>query len=76
MFTVKRLSRQSRNFQRFTGLKVEQFDEVVSGIRPVYARVQRERLKKAERQRKVGGGRKFEIGLEERLMLTLMYLRL
>lgn len=76
MFTVKRLSRQPRNFQRFTGLKVEQFQEVMVALRPVYAKLQRERLKKPSRQRKAGGGRKFELGLEERLLLTLMYLRL
>lgn len=76
MFTVKRLSRQPRHFQTFTGLKVEQFEEVLTVLRPVYAKLRRERLKKPRRARKVGGGRKFELGLEERLLLTLMYLRL
>lgn len=76
MFTVKRLSRQPKHFQTFTGLKVEQFQEVLTAIRPVYAKLQSKRLKKANRQRKAGGGRKFELGLEERLLLTLMYLRL
>jgi hypothetical protein len=76
MFSFKRLSRQAKHFQTFTGLKVEQFEEVVVAVRPVYAKVQRERLKRSKRQRKAGGGRKFELGLEERLLLTLMYLRL
>jgi hypothetical protein len=57
-------------------LKVEQFQEVLAALRPVYAKQQRERLKKATRQRKAGGGRSFELALEERLLLTLMYLRL
>jgi hypothetical protein len=72
MFRVKRLSRHPRHFQNVTGLKVEQFQEVVVAVRPVYAKGQRERLKKPTRQRKAGGGRKFELGLEERLLLTLM----
>jgi IS5 family transposase len=76
MFTVKRLSRQPKHFQSFTGLKVEPFQELVAALSPVYAKLQRERLKKVKRQRKVGGGRKFELGLEERLLLTLIYLRL
>jgi hypothetical protein len=76
MFTVKRLSRQARHFQNFTGLRVEQFNEVVAAVRPVYAKVQRKRLKQVERKRKAGGGRTFELAIEERLLLTLMYLRL
>ena len=76
MFTFKRLSRQPKHFQTFTGLKVEQFQEVLVVVRPVYVKVHRERLKKSKRQRKAGGGRKFELALEERLLLTLMYLRL
>lgn len=76
MFTVKRLSSQPKHFQAFTGLKVEQYEEVLAGLRPVYAKLQRKRLKKVDRQRKAGGGRKFELGIEERLLLTLMYLRL
>jgi DDE superfamily endonuclease/Helix-turn-helix of DDE superfamily endonuclease len=49
---------------------------LVTELKPVYAKLQKERLKKANRQRKAGGGRKFELGMEERVLLTLMYLRL
>jgi len=55
---------------------VEQFEALVSELSSVYAQVQQARLKRENRQREVGGGRKFELGLEERLLLTLMYLRL
>ena len=34
------------------------------------------RLQRNHRQREVGGGRSFALGLEERLLVTLMYLRL
>ena len=76
MFRFKRLRRQPRNFQRFTGLKVEQFEALASELRGVYVEVQQTRLEREHRQRKVGGGRSFSLGLEERLLLTLMYLRL
>lgn len=76
MFTFERLSRQPRNFQRFTGLKVEQFEVLAGALSEVYGEVQRARLEREHRQRKVGGGRSFSLGLEERLLLTLMYLRL
>jgi hypothetical protein len=76
MFTVKRLSRQPKHFQTFTGLNVEQFEKIVKELRAVYGKIHREGLKKVKRQRKRGGGRKFELELEERLLLTLMYLRL
>jgi hypothetical protein len=76
MFSFKRLSRQPRNFQRFTGLKVEAFEKLVAELRPVYIKLQQRQLARPQRQRKAGGGRKFSLGLEERLVLTLMYLRL
>ena len=76
MFSFKRLSRQPRNFQRFTGLKVEAFETLVSELRPVYNKLHQKQLARGQRQRKVGAGRKFSLGLEERLVLTLMYLRL
>ena len=76
MFTFKRLSKQPRNFQRFTGLKVEQFEQLADELSEVYGGVQQARLQREHRQRKVGGGRSFALGLEERLLLTLMYLRL
>jgi DDE superfamily endonuclease/Helix-turn-helix of DDE superfamily endonuclease len=76
MFTFKRLRRQPRNFQRFTGLKVEQFEALATELRQVYGEVQQARLKRENRQREAGGGRSFALGLEERLLLTLMYLRL
>ena len=76
MFTVKRLSRQPRHFQTFTGLRVAAFNELVEAVRPMYSQVRRTRLKKDNRLRKAGGGRAFELALEERVLLTLMYLRL
>ena len=57
-------------------LKVEDFQEVFVAVKPAYGKVRRERLKKAKRSRKAGGGRRYSLELEEQLLLTLMYLLL
>ena len=53
-----------------------QFAEILKALGPVYAELERERLGRAERKRKIGGGRNFTLKLEDRLMVTLMYFRL
>lgn len=45
-------------------------------MRPVYAEFEKERLTRPGRKRKIGGGRNFNLSLEDRLMVTLMYFRL
>jgi hypothetical protein len=76
MMTYKKLQRKPKHFQAFTGVTVAQFEEILKALRPVYAEFERERLTRPNRKRKIGGGRNFTLGLEDRLMVTLMYFRL
>lgn len=55
---------------------MEQFAEILKALRPVYAEFEQERLMRPDRKRKMGGGRNFNLTLENRLMMTLMYFRL
>jgi hypothetical protein len=76
MLTYEKLQRKPKQFQAFTGVTLMQFGEIVKALGPVYAELERERLTRAERKRKIGGGRNFTLKLEDRLMVTLMYFRL
>lgn len=76
MMTYEKLQRKPKHFQAFTGVTVAQFEEILKVLRPVYAEFERERLTRPDRKRKIGGGRNFTLGLEDRLMVTLMYFRL
>jgi len=76
MLTYEKLQRKPKQFQAFTGVTLAQFSEILKAIRPVYAELEKERLTRAERKRKIGGGRNFNLSLENRLMVTLMYFRL
>ena len=76
MLTYKKLQRKSKHFQSFTGITVAQFDEILKALRPVYGDYEQARLLRPDRKRKIGGGRKFSLSLEDRLLVTLMYFRL
>jgi hypothetical protein len=76
MMTYEKLQRKPKQFQAFTGVTLAQFAEILKALRPVYAEFEKERLTRPERKRKIGGGRNFNLSLENRLLVTLMYFRL
>jgi hypothetical protein len=71
-----KLKKNAGLFRRFTGLEVAQFDDLVSKLEPIYAENETRRLKKLVRQRKIGGGSQFSRGLDERLLILLMYYKM
>jgi hypothetical protein len=76
MLTVKKLRRKPKHFHNFTGLTPEHFDELLQAVQPLYQQAEEQRLFNADRQRARGAGRKFKLELPERLLMSLMYLRL
>src|SRR4051812_48684053 len=76
MMTVSRLRRKPRHFHSFTGLTVEEFDRLLMEVEAIYASHLHEQWKRPERQRAVGGGRRFGLSMADRLLLGLIYLRL
>ena len=76
MLTYTKLQRKPKHFQTFTGVTVAQFDEIMNALRPIYGEMEAARLQRPGRKRKIGGGRKFSLSLEDRLLVTLMYFRL
>ena len=76
MLTYTKLQRKPKHFQSFTGVSVAQFAEILNALRPIYGEFEKERLDRPSRKRKIGGGRRFTLSLEDRLLVTLMYFRL
>lgn len=76
MLTVARLRKQPRHFASFTGLSVEQFDTLLCALTPLYEARERARKSRPTRQRAIGGGHPFALEVPERLLMTLLYLRL
>ena len=76
MLTYEKLQRKPKHFQSFTGVTLAQFSEMLQALRPIYGDLAVKRLEREDRKRKIGGGRKFSLSLEDRLLVTLMYFRL
>jgi hypothetical protein len=76
MFSVKRLRRKPKHFLNFTGLRPEQFDEVLEAVSGEYEAQEYARKNRDGRKRAIGGGRKFKLAIAERLLMTLIYHRL
>jgi hypothetical protein len=73
MLTVKKLRRKPKHFHNFTGLTPQQFDELLLASEPLYEQAEAERLENPNRLRARGAGRKFDLDLPERLLMSLMY---
>ncbi len=76
MLTVKKLRRKPKHFHNFTGLTPEHFDELLTALEPLYEQNEHERLENPNRLRARGAGRNFNLELPERLLMSLMYIRL
>ena len=76
MLTVNKLRRKPKHFHNFTGLTPQHFDELLAAVQPLYERAEQERLETPNRLRARGAGRRFNLKLPERLLMSLMYFRL
>jgi IS5 family transposase len=76
MITYDKLKRKPRAFRSITGMSITEFDELYQRLIPAWARSERERLSRPDRQRAVGGGHPYSLGLKERLLMTAVWLRL
>src|SRR6478672_5140809 len=79
MFSYERLSKKPLLFKSFTGLTVQQFDDIFDKeIIKRYGRSEIQRLskRKGNRKREIGAGRPFKLDLENRFLMLLVYYRL
>lgn len=76
MITLTKLRRKPRHFQKFTGLTLSEFDQILAEVTQAYQQAEQERSACPERLRKAGAGRPFALPLSDRLLMGLIYLRL
>ena len=80
MFSYERLSRKPLLFKSFTGLTIQEFDNIFDKeITKRYDKHEMLRLskRKEDRERKTGAvGRPFKLDLENRFLMLLVYYRL
>jgi IS5 family transposase len=76
MMSVHKLRRRPQHFLRFSGLDVLQFDRLLRQVTPALPGFHQQRLARANRQRRVGGGPQFRLPAEDQLLLALCWTRL
>jgi hypothetical protein len=62
-------------FRAMTGLTVEAFDRLLPELRAAFTADRRRRLDRPGRQRAVGGGDAFDLGIDDQFLLTVVWLR-
>ena len=61
----------------FTGLSVKQFDDIYKVIESKYEKYEIKRLSsKRNKERDIGGGRRFKLVVKDRVIMVLVYYRL
>lgn len=61
MLTYAKLAKTPAKFQRFTGLTVEEFDQLAEEVEEKWKAAERQRLVSRPRQRAVGGGGQYKL---------------
>jgi hypothetical protein len=62
-------------FRAMTGLTVAAFDQLLPELRAAFAAARRRRLDRPNRQRALGGGDDFDLGVDDQFLLTIVWLR-
>ena len=76
MLSYIRLSKYPKRFESFTGLTIEEFDDLHAKMESKYVEHENKRLSRKDRKRTIGGGRGFKLELIDRLLMLLVYYRL
>ena len=79
LLSYNRLSKKPLLFKSFTGISVQQFDDVYKEIQSKYVKYEIKRLsskRKYRRERVIGAGRPFKLDIRNRVIMVLVYYRL
>jgi hypothetical protein len=78
LLSYDRLSKKPSLFKSFTGLSVQEFDDIYDKkLAKKYAKYEIQRLsKRIDRKRDIGAGRPFKMDLRDRFLMLLVYYRL
>jgi len=73
MFNLQRAKKSPTIFPRLTDVTPQAFEELMTALKKAYPEFERKRL--SRRGREIGAGGKFKLSLEERVFMTLFFLR-
>ena len=76
MINYQDLSQKPKIFKNLTGATIDEFNDLYRQAYPVWQQQEQDRLSRPDRQRAIGGGRKYELKFREQLLMTLVWLRL
>lgn len=76
MLSYQQLSRKPGAFKSITGISPDEFQALLAEVAPRYRAAEQKRFARQERQRAPGGGLKSRHDLAERLLMTMVWLRL
>ena len=76
MLNYTKLSKKPRAFKRFTGFTIEEYNKIYQTIASKYHKFENKRLNRKDRMRAIGGGRKFDLELNNRFLMFIIYYRL
>ena len=76
VLTFATLAAKPGVFKSMTGISTQEFEALLARVGPRYEALIRSRIERADRQRAPGGGEKSSHDLTERLLMTLVWLRL
>lgn len=76
MLTYEQLAAKPNAFTSLTGLSAEEFQALLRQVAPRYDALVQSQRERADRQRAPGGGRPSRHDLTERLLMTMVWLRL
>ena len=75
MLGFDKLASNARRFRMLMGMSLQEFDLLFVKVEKMYPEEERKRLSKQSRQREIGAGRRFVLGVRERILLLLFYYR-
>ena len=76
MISYQAMVKKPRVFKSVTGLSVGEFEELLERFVAVWVEQERQRLSRPDRQRAIGGGRKYRLQVREQLIMVTCWLRL
>ncbi|MBY0461250.1 MAG: transposase [Gemmataceae bacterium] len=75
MMRLDHLRKHPAVFRAMTGLTVPAFEALVEDVTPAYADAEFARLDHPDRERAIGAGHPFELDVPDRILLTVVWLR-
>jgi transposase len=76
MLSYTYLRKYPSSFKNLAGISVKEFDELFERFEPLWGEAEQKRLDWPQRQRAIGGGRRYGLDLRSQLLMTLLWLHL